>query len=104
MQNIGQISSASKLTGTQFLEGVNLERGGDFFQRGGGCSFYVKNKLKSEIFNNKKSLQAQVFFSVIPKNLKWEILTKNFVTFLKDQMGLRMKNFNIMGVHWKNNV
>ena len=30
------------------------ERGGDFFQ--GGCSFYIKNKLKSEIFNSKKSL------------------------------------------------
>ena len=26
----------------------------DFFQ--GGCSFYIKNKLKSEIFNDKKSL------------------------------------------------
>ena len=24
---------------------------GDFFQGGGGCSFYIKNKLKSEIFN-----------------------------------------------------
>ena len=27
---------------------------GDFFQR--GCSFYIKNKLKSEIFNDKKGL------------------------------------------------
>ena len=27
---------------------------GGFFQ--GGCSFYLKNKLKSEIFNNKKTL------------------------------------------------
>ena len=31
------------LTGSQFLEGR------DFFQEG-GCSFYIKNKLKSEIF------------------------------------------------------
>ena len=31
----------------------------DFFQEGvggGGCNFHVKNKLKSEIFNDKKSL------------------------------------------------
>ena len=48
------------------------------------------NKLKSEIFNNKKSLKAKIFFSV-------KILTKNLVTF----MGLRMKNLNILGVHWK---
>ena len=34
-----------------------------------------------------------MFFSVITKNLNWEILTKNLVTFLKDGMGLRMKNF-----------
>ena len=35
-----------------------------------------------------------MFFSVT-KNLNWEILTKN----LKDEMGLRITNFNIMGVH-----
>ena len=29
------------------------ERGGNFFRR--GCSFHIKNKLKSQIFNNKKS-------------------------------------------------
>ena len=39
------------LTGPQHLEGK--EEGG-FFQ--GGCNFYIKNKLKSEIFNDKKSL------------------------------------------------
>ena len=27
---------------------------GDFFQ--GVCSFYIKNKLKSEVFNDKKDL------------------------------------------------
>ena len=41
-----------------------------------------------------------MFFSVITKNFNWEILTKDLV-FLKDGMGLRIKNFNIMGVHWK---
>ena len=42
------------LTGPQLLEGVAGKEGGDFFQ--GGCNFHIKNKLKSEIFNNKKSL------------------------------------------------
>ena len=41
-----------------------------------------------------------MFFFAITKNFNWEILTKNLVTF-KDGMGLRMKNLNIMGVHWK---
>ena len=30
----------------------------------------------------------------------WEIPTKNLVTFER-WMGLRIKNFKIMGVHWK---
>ena len=42
------------LTGPQFLEEGCWERGGDFFQ--GGCNFYIKNELRSEIFDNKKSL------------------------------------------------
>ena len=46
-----------------------------------GCSFYIKNKLKSEILNDKKSLKPKIIFSVITKNLNWEILTKNLVTF-----------------------
>ena len=40
-----------------------------------------------------------MFFSVVTKNLNWEILTKNLL--LKDGMGLRMKDFNVMEVHWK---
>ena len=40
-----------------------------------------------------------MFFSVITKNLNWGILTKNSV--LKDGIGLKKKNFIIMGVHWK---
>ena len=40
-----------------------------------------------------------MFFFVITKNLKWEILIKNLL-LLKDGMGLRMKNFN-MDVYWK---
>ena len=44
-----------------------------------------------------------MFFSVTNKNLNWEIMTKNLVTFklLKDEMKLRMKNLNIMGGHRK---
>ena len=38
-----------------------------------------------------------MFFSVITKNLNWGILTKNSV--LKDGIGLKKKNFIIMGVH-----
>ena len=39
-----------------------------------------------------------MFLSVITKNLNGEILAKNLVTF-KDGIGLRIKNFNIMGVN-----
>ena len=40
-----------------------------------------------------------MFDSVTTKNLNWEILSKNLVIPLKDRKRLRMKNFNIMGVH-----
>ena len=58
------------MTGPQLLEGGCWERGGDFFQ--GGVQISHKNKLKSEIFNDKKSLKAKIFFSVITKNSNWE--------------------------------
>ena len=54
------------LTGPQLLEGGCWERGGDFFQgrgRGGGrggCNFQMKNKLKSEIFNEKKFISKNI--------------------------------------------
>ena len=57
---------------SQLLEGVIFS---------GGCNFNIKNKLKSEIFNDKKNLQTKMFFSVITKNLNWDILTKNLVIF-----------------------
>ena len=50
---------------------------------GGGCSFYKKkqNKLKSEIFNDKKKrLCTKMFFSAITNNIIW-ILTQHLVTF-----------------------
>ena len=42
------------LTGYQLLEGVAGKEGVIFFKW--GCSFFIKNKLKFEIFNDKKGL------------------------------------------------
>ena len=41
------------LTRPQLLEGVNGKEGSAIFQE--GCTFHIKNKLKSENFNNQKS-------------------------------------------------
>ena len=41
-----------------------------------------------------------MFFFVITKNLNWENLTKNLVTF-KRWDGVKDKHLNIMGAHWK---
>ena len=42
------------LAGPQILEGVARKEGGDFFQE--RCLQFSHKKLKSEIFNDKKSL------------------------------------------------
>ena len=44
------------LTRPQLLEGKLFvgKEGGDFFQGGGACNFYIEGKLKSDIFNDKK--------------------------------------------------
>ena len=39
-----------------FCRRVSGKEGGDIFEWEGGCNFYVKDKLKSELFNDKKSL------------------------------------------------
>ena len=39
-----------------------------------------------------------MFFSVLTKNLNWEILTKNLVTFKKWDV---VKDQKFYGVHWK---
>ena len=50
-----KFSKRGGLTETQLLEGGCWERVGDFFQ--GGLQFsQKKKKLKSDIFNDKKSL------------------------------------------------
>ena len=41
----------------------------------------MKNKLKSEILNDKKVYKQKWFFSVIITNLNWKVLTKNLVAF-----------------------
>ena len=53
-------SGGGGFTGSQFLEGGCWERGGSLLS--GGCSFYIKNKIKSEIFNDGKSLSTKMFF------------------------------------------
>ena len=52
------------LTGSQFLEGQCWERGGCLFsgRGGGGCSFYIKSKVKSEMLNNKKVYKEENVF------------------------------------------
>ena len=47
-----KFSKRRGLTGSQRV--VAGKDRGDFFQ--GGCSFYIKNKLKFEIFHDKKGL------------------------------------------------
>ena len=44
-----------------------------------------------------------MFFSVIIKNLNWEILTKNLVTF-KRQDGVKDKKFQYYGGSLKNQI
>ena len=61
---------------------ILIFRGGSVGKRGvtflkGGCNFYIKNKLRSEIFNDKNVCKQKCF----SKNSNWEILTKNLVTF-----------------------
>ena len=45
-------------------------------------------------------MTKKVFFFVITKNSNCEIYLR-ILLLLKDKMVLRMKNFNILGVHWK---
>ena len=47
------------------LDRISIFRGGLLGKRAyRGCSFYIKNKLKSETFNDKK-VYKQKFFSAI---------------------------------------
>ena len=54
-----QIFKKGGLAGSQFLEGVAGKEGWLFLRGGSGCSFYIKNKLKSEILIDKKIIYKQ---------------------------------------------
>ena len=79
---------------TSSFRGGCWEIGDDFFHFfSGGWNLHIKNKLKSEIFNDKKSFIAKKnFFSVITKNSNWEISPKNLVTF-KSEGGIKDEKF-----------
>ena len=64
---------------SQFSEGGFWERGGWHFSESVAV-FTLKDKLKSQTFNDKKNLSEKMFSSVITKNLNWEILTESLVT------------------------
>ena len=51
-----KFSKSGGLTRPQLLEGKLFvgKEGGDLFQGGGACNFYIEGKLKSDIFNDKK--------------------------------------------------
>ena len=66
-----------------------------------GVSVLTKTK-KSETFN-KKSLLTKMFSSVITKNLNWEILTKNLVTF-KRWDGVKDEKFDYYRGSLKNQI
>ena len=50
----------------------------NFFR--GGCNFYKKINCNLKYLTTKK-VYKQKFFSVITKNLNWEILSNNLITF-----------------------
>ena len=69
------------LTGSQYLEVGWWKRGGGFLAGGGkDRSCCTKNKLKSEILNDKKNYKPKCLYA-ITKNLNWKFLTKDLFTF-----------------------
>ena len=48
-----------------------------------------------------KNVHKEKRFSVTNNTLNWKIITKSLVIFklLKDELKLRIKTFNIVGVH-----
>ena len=66
-----------------FYSGIAWKRGVTSI-RGGGCTFCIKNKLNSEIFNDKK-VYKQKCVAVITKNSNWE--NKNLVTLKEIRRG-----------------
>ena len=48
-----------------------------------GSQFYIKKKLKDETLNDKKNYKPKCL-SAVTKNLNWQILSKNLVTFKRN--------------------
>ena len=46
---------------TLILRGIRGERGGELFEGVGSCNFYTKNKVNSEILNDKKVDKQKCF-------------------------------------------
>ena len=51
----GRIEPPTKFS-KRGLDRTSIFGGGDLFQWEGGCNFYIENKLKSEIFNDKNEM------------------------------------------------
>ena len=60
--NFQKGEGGGRLDRTSTFRGGCWERGGDFFSEGGGCNFHIKNKSKSEIFNEKKKFISKNSF------------------------------------------
>ena len=56
-------SKKGELDRISIFRGSSWENQGDLFQGVRGCSLYIKNKLKFEIFNDKK-VHKQKYFSL----------------------------------------
>ena len=76
---VTKFSKRAGLTRSQFWEGVSGKEGVTFFS--GGCSFFIKDKLKFEIFKVKKNFINKMSFSVVTNNVNWKILNKNSINF-----------------------
>ena len=71
--------SVGELERTSTLRGGLPEKRGVIFLGGGGEG---GGRIATfEIFNDKKSLKTNIFFSAITKNSNWKILTENFSYF-----------------------
>ena len=59
---LGRGEPPTKCSKIEGVTGVAGKEGSGLFQ--GGCSFYITNKIKSKIFNDKKEVYKQKCFSL----------------------------------------
>ena len=79
-----------------FSRGLLGKRGWVFSSKG-GCSFSIKNKLKPKYLTTKTFISKNTFLSKL--RIKTAIFWLRIWLLLKDEMGLRMKNFNVIGFY-----